>query len=277
MPSPIVSIEVISTGTDLLLGKTLNSNARFLASRISSLGGRVGRITVVGDDVKEIASAVKEALARKPSMIITTGGLGPTMDDRTLEGISIAIKRSLAINKEALSAIKAKYEEMLRRGLLKKMRMTAPRMKMAYLPRGSKVIMNPVGTAPGALIKYGGTVIVALPGVPAEMESMFEESVAPIIRSMAGERFASEEILRVTGILESDLAPIVTRVTAKNPLVYVKSHPKGAERVSRIELHLSSVADSLEIAKENVRKAVRMLSRLIKKKGGKVAGGKGCT
>src|SRR5512136_2345448 len=104
-------MEIICVGNELLIGKTLNTNASWMAKRSTSLGVMVKRITVVGDDVEEIGVVVAEALKRKPQFVITTGGLGPTFDDKTLEGIAKALNRGLSVNAEALEMVKARYRE----------------------------------------------------------------------------------------------------------------------------------------------------------------------
>jgi molybdenum cofactor synthesis domain-containing protein len=103
-------MEIICVGNELLIGKTLNTNAQWIAKQATALGIAVKRVTVVADDVNEIAKAVREALSRKPQFIVTTGGLGPTFDDKTLAGIAEALKRMLAVNAEALAMVRKKYE-----------------------------------------------------------------------------------------------------------------------------------------------------------------------
>jgi nicotinamide-nucleotide amidase len=148
------NVELISIGNELLIGKILNTNAHWLAKRITSLGLSVRRITVVGDDLDEISSAIRETIQRRPAFIITTGGLGPTFDDKTLEGVARAIGRELKENKEALEMIKKKYEQYVAEGRMRKLELTPYRVKMATLPEGSKPLPNPVGTAPGVLVEY---------------------------------------------------------------------------------------------------------------------------
>jgi len=103
-------MEIICVGNELLIGKTLNTNAQWIAKQATAMGITVKRVTVVADEVNEIANAVREALRRKPQFTITTGGLGPTFDDKTLEGIAEALNRKLAVNDKALKMVKAKYE-----------------------------------------------------------------------------------------------------------------------------------------------------------------------
>ncbi|MEM1565593.1 MAG: nicotinamide mononucleotide deamidase-related protein [Candidatus Bathyarchaeia archaeon] len=265
-----VQIEIICVGNELLIGKTLNTNAQWLARRATSLGLSVRRITVVGDDVKEIAKALREALKRKPRFIITTGGLGPTFDDKTLEGIAEALNRKLEINSKALQMVKEKYEEYLRAGRLDSAELTPHRIKMAKLPEGAEPLPNPVGTAPGVHLNVNGTDIIALPGVPVEMEAIFDGSVVAMLKKEAGDLMFFEASMYVDSIMESTLAPLIDLTMRDNPYVYIKSHPKGEEKKPHIEIHLSTTAKDSKTAKDRLGKAIIQLSELIKDKGGKV-------
>jgi nicotinamide-nucleotide amidase len=267
---PTISIELICVGTELLIGKTLNTNANWLAKRITSLGGKVVRMTVIRDDLDEIASSVKDATQRKNDFIITMGGLGPTFDDKTLEGIAGALKRKLEVNDAALEMVEAKYRTYVQEGRMERFELTSPRIKMAKLPEGAKPLPNPVGTAPGVLMECEGKTIISLPGVPSEMKAIFEGSVLPILRKAAGDLTFFEASIDATGVMESALAPVIDRVMHDNPYVYIKSHPKGAERIPRIEFHLSTTADSSNVARTRVSKALAQLSEIIEKKGGKI-------
>jgi molybdenum cofactor synthesis domain-containing protein len=271
------SLEIICVGNELLIGKTLNTNATWLAKSVTSLGLMVKRITVVGDDVDEIARTLQEALARKPSVIITTGGLGPTFDDKTLEGIAKGLGRGLGVNVKALKMVRAKYEAYLKQRKIEKIELTAPRVKMATLPRGAEPLTNSVGTAPGVLVKTRGALIVALPGVPPEMEAIFTESLAEIIKNKAGASMFFEKSIYAEGIMESTLAPLIDQVMCGNSCVYIKSHVytkstgqfKG--RKSHIELHFSTTADDAKIARNRLKEAIAQLSELVQEGGGKIA------
>jgi molybdenum cofactor synthesis domain-containing protein len=265
-------VELLCVGNELLIGKVLNSNAQWIGDRVTRLAGIVRRITVVGDDVEEISSAIREALARNPNFIITTGGLGPTFDDKTLQGIAMAVNRPLKVNDQALKMVEDKYRLAYESGRLRKVEITQYRLKMATLPDGATPLNNPVGTAPGVLLKSGNVAIISLPGVPAEMKAIFEESVVPLIRAASGDLAFYEKSLIATRIIESDLAPIIDQVMRDNPYVYIKSHPSGAERtmLSTIELHVSTTAENADLAKERVEKAINQLSALIVDQGGKI-------
>ncbi|MEM2954076.1 MAG: nicotinamide mononucleotide deamidase-related protein [Candidatus Bathyarchaeia archaeon] len=265
-----VQMEIICVGNELLIGKTLNTNAQWLAKRSTSLGITVTRITVVGDDVDEIARAVREALERKPRFIITTGGLGPTFDDKTLEGIAKAINRKLELNEKALDMVKKKYDEYAKAGKIDAVEMTPHRIKMAKLPEGSEPLPNPVGTAPGVFVRIGSTDLIALPGVPSEMEAIFDNYIVYMLRKEAGDVTFFETSIYADKIMESALAPLIDIAMHNNPYVYIKSHPRGAEKKPHIEIHLSTTAKDSKTAKDRIGKAIIQLSELIREKGGKV-------
>jgi molybdopterin-biosynthesis enzyme MoeA-like protein len=240
------------------------------------MGLMVKRITVVGDDVDEIAEELREALRRKPKFIITTGGLGPTFDDKTLEGISKGLNRRLEVNEKALKMVRMKYEAYLKQGRIEKVELTPARVKMATLPAGTKPLPNPVGTAPAMLAKVKGVSIIALPGVPPEMEAIFNDSLAVMINREAGKSAFFESSIYTDYIMESNLAPLIEEVMHGNPYVYIKSHVYTNSPVQfegqkpHIELHFSTTASDPETAKKRLNKAVKQLSELVKKNGGKV-------
>jgi len=264
-------VEIICIGNELLIGKTLNTNAQWLTKRITTLGLNVSRITIVGDDIDEISKITKEALQRKPIFIITTGGLGPTFDDKTLQGIAKASNCPLQIHKEALKMIEKKYQHYVDEGLVKqKVELTSPRIKMATLPKGASPLPNPIGTAPGVLLKQNNTTIIALPGVPPEMEVIFDNTVVPLLKEVAGNATFYETSISVTGIMESEIAPLIDKTMHDNSYVYIKSHPHGGEGVPHLELHFSTTAQNSNIAKKHVSRALLQITELIQAKGGKI-------
>jgi molybdenum cofactor synthesis domain-containing protein len=260
-------------GNELLIGKTLNTNAHWMAKRATSLGMIVKRITVIADDVDEIAGAVQEALSRKPRFMITTGGLGPTFDDKTLEGMAKALSLKLEINENALKMVRQKYEAFVKAGRINKVELTPARVKMATLPKGTKPLPNPAGTAPGVKAKVEGTFLIALPGVPSEMEAIFNQSVAPLLRKEAGKVAFFEKSIYADNIMESTLAPLVDQTMHENPYVYIKSHPKGEEKKPHLEIHFSTTAKHSKTAENRLGKAIAHLSELIRKNRGKIKTG----
>jgi len=265
-----IDLEIICIGNELLIGKTLNTNAQWMGKRATQMGLAVRRITVIPDEIQEIAMAIKETLKRKTRFILTTGGLGPTFDDKTLEGLALALNRKLEVNRKALKMVKEKYETYARRSHTETVELTKPRLKMATLPKETVPLPNPVGTAPGVQAEIEQTTLIALPGVPREMEAIFEETVAPILMQPSGDRNFFERSICVEDIMESSLAPLIDEVMKDNPDVYVKSHPKGEESNPHIEIHFSTTLGKAERQEERLERAVMQLSGAIKISGGKI-------
>jgi nicotinamide-nucleotide amidase len=271
-----VEMEIICVGNELLIGKTLNTNAQWLSRRATSMGVAVKRITVVGDEINEIASMVREALKRRPRYIIATGGLGPTFDDKTLEGIAKGLKKKLRINRGAMKMVREKYESLRRKDKKQSFELTPARIKMATLPVGTKPLHNSVGTAPGMMVKVGNTFLIALPGVPPEMEAIFVESVEPMFKKETERSGFFEASIYADGIVESSLAPLIDDVMEKIPSVYIKSHvyaksyPSGEGERSHIELHFSTTSKDFKTAHSCLDMAMKRLTELVEKSGGKV-------
>ncbi len=266
----MICLEIICIGNELLIGKVVNTNASWLGKRATSLGVLVRRIIVAPDEVPEISKVIREAIARKPNFLVTTGGLGPTFDDKTLDGIALASDRKLVINNAALEMVKAKYAEYAKTRNISELEVTPPRIKMATLPEGSAPIYNPVGTAPGVRIDIDNTILIALPGVPSEMQAIFEESVVPLLRNAAGDVSFFELSIFADNVMESVLAPLIDKVMHDNPLIYIKSHPKGRENHPHMELHLSTSGRRSEVPEQRLAKAALELSALIEKSGGEL-------
>jgi len=264
-------MEIICIGNELLIGKISNTNAQWMSRRATFLGLTVARITVVRDEVEEISTVIREALQRKPRFIVTTGGLGPTFDDKTLQGLSRALKRKLEVNQEALRMIQEKYNAYSMNNRIENRELTPSRIKMATIPEETKPVPNPVGTAPAVLAETETTVIILLPGVPSEMEAIFDETVAPMLRKAANNISFYEKRIYVDKILESTIAPIIDQVMLDNPSVYIKSHPRGVESKPHLEIHLSLRASEIEKPEEKLEKAATQLARLTAEQGGEVS------
>lgn len=262
-------IEILSIGNELLIGKILNTNSQWLAKQATNLGITVKRITVLPDNVKETSQAITETLKRKPQFVLTTGGLGPTFDDKTLETIAKALKRKLKINQEALRMVEEKYRAYAAK-TGDTVELTQPRIKMATFPENSTPIHNPAGTAPAMRIDLEDTVLIALPGVPHEMKAIFQETVATLLQQSSCGNIFFEESIYVNGIMESVLAPLIDDAMRENPDIYIKSHPKGEEKKPHIEIHFSTTAINKRETQERLHKAVTHLSEAIKKNDGRI-------
>ena len=223
------------------------------------------------DRFEEIANSVCEAIERKPQFIVTTGGLGPTFDDKTLQGIAKALNRKLEVNPKALAMVKRKcIEYAKKRQLPTEIELTPPRVKMATLPEKTEPVNNPIGTAPGLRVDVQGTVLFALPGVPVEMEAIFNETIAPLIKQAVGSGVFCERSIFADNIMESRLVPLIDKVMSDNEGVYVKSHPMRTENKPHVELHLTIMASQEQRPAEKLIKAAKELASLIEANGGVV-------
>ena len=195
--------QIISVGTELLLGQIANTNAQVMSQWLAEVGVDVLFHVTVGDNEERLAGSLTEALQRS-DVVIVTGGLGPTHDDLTREAISRATGRAL---------IRDEQIELWLRELFMKLGREMPEMNLrqADVPIGAVSIPNPLGTAPGVDLTIDGTRIFAVPGVPAEMESMMRRWVLPALSKVTGAVIKSR-IVRVVGLGESDVARRVSAI-----------------------------------------------------------------
>lgn len=199
------SAEMIFSGDELLRGDTLNTNQSYLGERLLDLGIFATHALSVADDLEAMVEAIRSSLARRPVVLVLSGGLGPTEDDLTREAVAAALGRPLEHRDDLYEAIKARF---LSRGLP----MSESNRKQASIPEGATAIPL-TGTAPGFYVRHGQTLVVALPGVPWELKQMWEETVEPVLRTLPGgnqaPRGQSVRRIRTFGIGESMLAEIL--------------------------------------------------------------------
>ncbi len=218
--------EIITIGTELLLGQIVDTNAAYLAQKLASIGLNLYRKTTVGDNEERLAAAVREALSRC-DVVITSGGLGPTVDDVTRQAVARATGRELVLDEDLLAEIE---ELFARRGFT----MAENNRRQAFIPEGAVPIHNPVGTAPGFIIEEGGRLVITLPGVPREMKYLTERAVIPFLRDTlglranvtAGSGIIKSRVLRTIGIGESTVDRAIADLeTGANPTVGLAAHP----------------------------------------------------
>jgi molybdopterin-biosynthesis enzyme MoeA-like protein len=231
-------VEIVSAGNEVLIGDVLDTNTNWLCRRITERGGLVRRTVMLRDDVMTIAAEIRGALARRPAILFTVGGLGPTSDDRTLEGVALGLGVRLELHPEAERLVAAKYAEFYALGHVPFPEMNASRRKMARLPAGAEPLANPVGGAPGVLCACGDTTIVSLPGVPGELRAIFEDSFEDRFGDLFGPAYYEERSLVVATQDESAIADQLASAEAGFPEVYVKSRAKqiGSARVTHVTL-----------------------------------------
>ncbi|MEM0444939.1 MAG: molybdopterin-binding protein [Nitrososphaerota archaeon] len=263
------SFEIIIVGNEILSGSIKDTNSGWLAARLGELGVYLRRITTVRDDVSEISSAIREAIRRGAKWVITSGGLGPTFDDITLEAVAKAVNRKLTVNQEAVNMLRARYERLAAQGVIRDAHLTPARLKMATMPRGAIALRNNEGSAPGCLVRYRGATIVSLPGVPRELMDIFENEVRPRIEKEASRIHRLGVWIKVKGVPESVYAPEIEKTyKALRKKVYVKSHPMGIQDgLSLTRIELISEDASRERAERNLKEAEEQIIQILKEKG----------
>lgn len=201
--------EIIAVGSELLTPDRLDTNSLFLTSELNQLGIRVIHKSVVGDSPDEMRSSFRHALDRA-QLVIASGGLGPTDDDRTRDAVADLLGRKLHLDDAILRQIQERFRRYGRA-------MPDINVRQAMVPEGATVLPNSRGTAPGIWIEDAGRIVVLLPGVPAELRTIFEEAVKPRLAKIAPAERLYKRDLRITGLPESDVEQRVSPLYALYP------------------------------------------------------------
>ena len=236
----MASAEIITIGTELLLGQLVDTNSAAIARALADIGVDVFRETSVGDNEARIAAAVRDALARA-DVVLCAGGLGPTVDDVTRNAIAVATNRPLELREDVLADLRAWFADHGRA-------MVENNELQAYAPQGAQVVENPNGTAPGFILESDGKAVIAMPGVPREMLAMLHDRVVPWLR----QRFTLEaaiatRVLQTVGVPESEIDMRIADLfrAGVNPSIAVLAHQgtvdvkltaKAATRQAALEL-----------------------------------------
>ena len=217
----VIPAEIIAIGSELLIGKRSETNSLFLAERLAAAGVQVRWKTVVGDIHEDISGALTQA-ARHAKVVVMTGGLGSTVDDCTRQVVSRVTGRPLRLRKKAFETLKAWYASSGRM-------MTKKLSQQAYLPTGSEMLENPVGSAFGFLVHWRQCIIIVLPGVSREAKAMFDQHVLPRLSVHLKKTYAwSQKVFHTFGLTESEiderLQPILNTIPSIKPGLLASSH-----------------------------------------------------
>lgn len=235
-----MKVEIITVGTEILLGDILNTNCRYLSRELAAMGIEMYYQITVGDNEERLLKTLEESLNRS-DIVICTGGLGPTEDDITKEVCAKYFGYELELHKPSLDAMIERFKYMNRVP-------TKNNEKQAYFPKEAYILKNDNGTAPGCIMEKEGKMIVVLPGPPKEMESMFENYVKPYLSKLTDDVIESE-VLRIIGVgeskVENDILDIIDSQT--NPTI--ATYAKGYECTLRITAKAKSVEEAKELIK----------------------------
>lgn len=248
-----MNAEVISIGTELLLGHVVNTNTSYLARKLAELGIDLYHQTTVGDNPLRLGEALHDAL-RRSDIVITTGGLGPTVDDITVETISNLIDRRLFLNKVILKDVKEHFK-------LRHMKLPQDSIRQAYIPEGARPIRNRVGTAPALIIEDKGKRIICLPGPPRELEPIFENCIIPYLKRLfKGSWTIKSRLIKTTGLAESRVNRLVKDLLKSEPPTTVGIYAKLGE----VDLKIMSKARNENEANRPIREIERIIKARLK-------------
>jgi nicotinamide-nucleotide amidase len=235
-----VNAEVLTIGTELLLGQILDTNTLYLGKKLAEVGVNLYYKTTVGDNVARVREALTIACSRV-DIVIITGGLGPTVDDITRQAVAEFTGRKLLVEEAVLSALEKRF---LSRGI----KMTDNNRQQAYLPEGASIIKNDNGTAPGFIVEYGKNILAAMPGVPMEMYPMMENGVIPYIAGKSGgeNQVIKSRSLKVVGLGESLVDDRINDLfrESSNPTIGVYAHS------NEVEIRLTAKAGDIKSAEK---------------------------
>lgn len=245
-------LEIITIGTELLLGEIADTNSTYIARTLRDHGIDIFRITTIGDNPGRITAAIKEALNRA-DIVITTGGLGPTVDDPTRQAVADAVGRPLQFKDELWEQIVTRFKAYGRTP-------TENNRRQAYIPDGAIPIPNPVGTAPCFIVELDSAFVVSLPGVPREMEYILHHEIIPFLKN----KFKLESqtikatVLHTASMGESMVDEMIADLEANsNPTVGLLAHP------GQVDIRVTAKASSEEQANQLIKPVVdELMSRL---------------
>ena len=231
--------EIIAIGTELLLGEITDTNSVFMARQLRDIGVNVFFMTTVGDNLERIADAIRAALDRA-EVVITCGGLGPTVDDMTRQAVADATARELDYHQSLYDSIAERF-----RGF--GVTMTANNRQQAFLPAKAVLIPNPVGTAPAFIVETERGIVISLPGVPREMKYLFAESVVPHLLRKYELGIIVARTLRTAGIGESSLDDMIGAdiLGERNPSVGLAAHHGCVDVRITAKAHDRAAAEAL--------------------------------
>jgi nicotinamide-nucleotide amidase len=236
----IVKAEIVAVGTELLLGQIVDTNSAHIARQLTTVGLDVHFKSTVGDNLDRIKSTLQTALSRS-DVVITTGGIGPTLDDLTRDAIAEVTGRPLTFQPHLFQQIEHFFTRLGRP-------VGENNRRQAYIPEGAIPIENPVGTAPGFIVEQDGRAIICVPGVPHEMRHFMDHSVMPYLRSKLGiSEVIVSRVLKLFGIGESlvdeRLHDLI--VQGQNPTIGLLAHTQ----IGEIHVRLTAKAKSEEAAR----------------------------
>lgn len=249
-----MKVEIIAVGTEVLMGDIVNTNAQYIARMLSMLGLGTYYHSAVGDNAERLKDMFEVGFERA-DIIITTGGLGPTKDDLTKEVAGEFFNKEMILDDEILENIELLFRKLGRP-------LTDNNRKQAYFPKGSIIIPNPNGTAPGCIVEEKGKTLIMLPGPPREMKPMFQNSITPYLAKYASGILIST-IIRLFGIGESSMEALIEDIIQdqKNPTI--APYASEGELILRLTAWGQSKQDALNVMSPVKKELYKRLGKYI--------------
>jgi len=231
---------IIGIGNEILAGRIAETNSRYLIKQLLRIGIGVVNVSFIGDEVDSIAAALGRSLANC-DIVLVTGGLGPTDDDLTRQAFARFLQTDLELDEDILETMKDFFRK-------RQLSMAEKNKIQAFIPKGTKALANRVGTAPGIMAKYKEKILVALPGVPAEMKQMYTESVAPELEKIASGQFVLTRNIKCFGAGESKIAQMLGDLMRR-----------GRVPLINCTVHCGIINLNISVAGTDKQKALQML------------------
>ncbi len=255
-----ISAQIICIGNEIMLGHIANTTAQFVSNKLSGIGIKTSKHLDIPDDPDVIISSIKKSLAES-EVVVLSGGLGPTVDDLTLECIAKALNKRLNFDKNTASRIKAHFKKL-------KIKMPANNMRQALVPEGGIPIVNNIGTAPGLIIpltpipspiskkweRARVRVLLAFPGVPYELYPMLENAAIPYLKKhFQAEKIIKSRVIKITGLSESRVNEVIEDLLKITGKVQMGIYP-----------HPEEIQVKITVVEKNERSADRIISKIEK-------------
>jgi nicotinamide-nucleotide amidase len=241
-----ISAQVICIGNEIMLGHIANTNSQFISNKLASIGIRTSKHLDIPDVPEVIISSIRKAL-RESEIVILSGGLGPTVDDLTLECIGKALNKKLILNKKIARTIKTLFKD-------RKMKMPSNNLRQALIPKNGIPITNNIGTAPGLIIPVENKVLMAFPGVPFELYPMVKEIALPYLKKIFSlNEIIKSRIIKITGLSESRVDEIIEDILRLTGKVQMGIYPYPEE------IHVK-----ITVTEKNERSADKIIAKIEK-------------
>lgn len=250
-------VEIVATGDELIYGRVLDTNSNWLSKRLAEIGAELRRVTMVGDDYDDINDVLHDALHRDSDIILFTGGLGPSEDDFTIDAIGRAIGLNVVLDQTTIDKIMGIYT---RRGTTDTASITRG-SRMARILEGSKPLPNPIGMSVGMMLEHEGKLIFTMPGVPLEVQGIFNEHIALVIETKSTQKLVGRTF-NVT-MAWKDFFILYRQLQAEFPEIYIKNAATPPSKEDEDRSMVRTIKVDIVVQDETREKAARKMNEFV--------------